>query len=286
MNRLFIGAVLLSILFFVSCQKEIDWGFPRPGVTVSQLLVKIKSTTGTDTTQVDYTYDGNKRIIREKTAGISAGTNLDNDLIVRRNSSGIITTTVQKAATLVAAGIDSIVTTFNYSTASSKYTSSVFQLGIPGFTVLDSAVYTYDGSGRISKDEHWLQVTGLPIPLPPTLTARNTYTYSSDGKNLLGVATDAAIPPATTLSPASAQAYTVDAKVNPLIILNEAVLLSRVGLFNANNSARAVVTNTTNPAQDFTMDYTYKYNSANKPDSAYGTRTPGGAVTASKYFYQ
>jgi hypothetical protein len=193
---------------------------------------------------------------------------------------------VQKAASLLAAGIDSVVTLYNYSTATSKYTSSVFQLSIPGLTVLDSAVYTYDASGKISKDEHYLQITGLPFPLPATLAARNTYTYSADGKNLVGIGTDAAIPPATTLSPATAQTYTVDVKVNPLIILNEAVLLNRAGLFNANNSTKAIVSNTIDPTQDFTMDYTYKYNSANKPDSAYGTRTPGGAVTATKYYYQ
>ncbi len=286
MKRFLTGVAALLIIFLVSCQKEIDWGFPRPGVTVSQLLIKIKSKTGTDTTQLDYTYDASKRLIREKTTGMSGGTNLDNDLFIKRNSSGIIINTVQKAAALLAAGIDSIETRFNYDVATSKYTSSVFQLAIPGLTILDSAVYTYDGSGKISKDEHWLLITGLPIPLPPTRIARNNYTYSADGKNLLGVATDAAIPPATTLSPATAGAYTVDAKVNPLIILNEAVLLSRVGLFNANNSTKAVVTNSINPTQDFTMDYTYKYNTANKPDSSTGTRTPGGTLTAAKYYYQ
>jgi len=278
--------ILCTLLFFVSCQKEIDWGLGGGGTTTSQLLVKIKSKTGTDTTQLEYFYDANKRIIREKTTGVSAGNSLDNDFFIKRNASGIITITVQKSPALIAAGIDSVETRFNYNTGTSKYTSSIFQLGIPGFAVLDSAVYTYDGSGKISKDEHYLQIAGLPIPLPPTLTARNTYTYSADGKNLIGVAVDAAIPPATTLSPATAQVYTVDTKLNPLIILNEAVLLSRVGLFNANNSTKAVVTNTIDPTQDFTMNYTYKYNSANKPDSAYGVRTPGGIITATKYYYQ
>ncbi len=285
MKSLFVAAFFLSVLFFISCQKEIDWGTDG-ATTASQLLVRIKSQTGTDTTQLDYYYDVNKRIIREKTAGIGAGQNLNNDLVINRNASGIITQTIQKAAALIAAGIDSVVTSYNYNTATSKYTSSVFQLAIPGFTVLDSAVYTYDAGGKISKDEHYLQLTGLPIPLPPTLTARNTYAYSADGKNLLGIASDAAIPPATTLSPATAQVYSVDTKINPLIILNEAVLLSRVRLFNANNTSKAVVTNTIDPTQDFTMDYTFKYNTANKPDSSYGARTPGGSITAAKYFYQ
>jgi hypothetical protein len=289
MNRLFFGAVLFSLLFFVSCQKEIDWGLGgnnNNNNTTGKLLVRIKSQTGTDTTQTDYYYDATKRVIRELTNGMSAGQNLNNDLAITRNSSGIINKTVQKGASLLAAGIDSVVSIFNYNIATSKYTSSVFQLAIPGFTVLDSAVYTYDASGRISKAEHYLQITGFPIPLPPILSARNTYSYSADGKNLLGVATDAAIPPATTLSPASAQVYTVDTKTNPLIILNEAILLNRVGLFNENNTTKAVVTNTIDPTQDFTMDYTFKYNSSNIPDSVYSTRTPGGALTATKYFYQ
>lgn len=284
MKKFLIVAVLSVAL--ASCQKEIDWGLGGGTTPANKMLVKISSKTGTDSTILEYFYDANKRLIREKTAGIAAGQNLDNDLTIARNSSGIITQTVQKAAALTAAGIDSVVTRYNYSTATSRYTSSVFALSIAGFGVLDSAVYTYDASGRISKDEHYLQITGSPIPLPPILSARNTYTYSADGKNLLSVATDAAIPPATTLTPATAQTYTVDAKANPLIIANEAVLLNRTGLYNANNSTKAVVTNTVDPTQDFTMDYTYKYNSSNKPDSSYGTRTPGGAVTASKYFYQ
>jgi hypothetical protein len=287
MKKLIFWSLLSTIILLVSCQKEIDWGLGGAGGGAANLsLYRIKSKTGTDTTQIDYYYDANKSIIREKTTGIGSGQNLDNDLVISRNGAGIITKTVQKAASLLATGIDSVVTVYNYSTATSKYTSSIFQLSLFGFTVVDSAIYTYDASGKITKDEHYTLISGLPIPIPPTLTARNTYTYSADGKNLISVATDAAIPPATTLSPATAQTFTVDAKVNPLIILNEAVLLGRVGLFNANNSTKAVVTNTVDPTQDFTMDYTYKYNAANKPDSAYSTRLPGGVVSATKYFYQ
>lgn len=285
MKRLFFGAILFSILFFVSCQKEIDWGLGG-GTTSNPLLVKIKSQTGTDTTQLEYYYDASKRIIREKTTGMSGGTNLDNDLIIKRNSSGILTTIVQKAAALLAAGIDSIETRFNYNTTTSKYSSSVFQLTIAGITVTDSAVYSYNAGGRITDDAHYLQVSGLPIPIPPVLSLKNYYIYSASGSNLDSVKQDAATTPGGPLSPVSSQAYTYDNKTNPLIILNEAVLLARTGLYNTNNATKTSVANTITPANDFTMDYTYKYNSAGKPDSAYGTRTPGGAVTATKYFYQ
>lgn len=284
MKKIIFPTALLALITIVSCQKEIDWSAGTPAT--NQKLVMIKSKTGSDTTQLVYAYDASGRIIRETTTGMSAGMSLDNDLQIIRNSAGIITSTVQKAAALVATGVDSVVTRFNYSTATSRYTSSVFTISLFGFGVADSAVYTYDATGKITKDEHYLQTTGLPIPLPPILSARNNYNYSADGKNLLSVTTDAAIPPATTLSPATAQTYTMDTKLNPLVILNEAVLLARTGLYSSNNATKAVVTNTVDPTQDFTMDYTYKYNSSNKPDSSYGTRNPGGTVTASKYYYQ
>ncbi len=272
---------VLIVIVFVACQKEIDWGL---GGNASQTLYRIKSTTGTDTTQIDYTYDASKRLIREKTTGVAGGQNLDNDFIINRNSSGIITTTVQKAAVLIAVGIDSVVTRYNYNSGTSKYTSSVFDLAIPGLAVTDSAVYTYDANGRITGDSHYLTIGGLPIPIPPVLALKNSYTYS--GSNLTNLAQDAATTPGGPLSPVSSEAYTFDVKTNPLIITNEGVLLTRTGLYNANNVTKAVVANVVDPTQDFTMDYTYKYNSYSKPDSSYGTKTPGGAVTATKYFYQ
>lgn len=285
MRKWYCFLVVLSVVAISSCQKEIDWGTGSPAT--SQQLIRVKSKTGAnDSTQLDYTYNAAGRLIREKTTGVAGGINLDNDFLINRNPSGIITTTVQKSAALILAGIDSIEIRYYYNTATSRYTAAVFNLGIPGFAVLDSAIYTYNASGRISKDEHYTQITGLPLPLPPILSLRNTYTYSADGKNLLSVATDAIMPPATSLSPLSSQAYTPDTKVNPLIILNEAIVLNRVGFYNANNPTKTIVTNTVDPSQDFTMDYRYVYNSSNKPDSSYGTRTPGGAITASKYFYQ
>jgi hypothetical protein len=283
MKRVFLLPVLLIFLF--SCQKEIDWS-TDPVVNNGPVLYRIKSKTGaTDTTQTDYFYDANKRIIRELINGMGSGQNLNNELIITRNGSGVITKSVQKSATLQAAGIDSVVTVYGYNPSSSQYTYSAFGLTVAGFTVRDSAVYTY-GSGRISKDEHYLLVIGLPIPLPPVLSARNTYTYSADGKNLLSVATDAATTPGGPLTPAAAQTFSMDTKTNALIVPNEAVVLGRLGLYSANNSTKATLTNTIDPSQDFTMDITYRYNTSNKPDSSYNTRTPGGAVTASKYFYQ
>ena len=274
----------LLVIIFVSCQKEIDWGLGNGNTT--QKLIRIKSKTGTDTTQIDYFYDAAKRIIREKTTGVAGTTNLDNELVINRNSSGIITKTVQKATALIAVGIDSVVTRYNYNTSTSRYTSSVVALAIPGIAVTDSAVYTYDAGGKIISDAHYLQIGGLPIPLPALLSLKNNYIYSASGTNLVSIGQEAISTLGGPLSPVASQVFTFDTKINPLIILNEAILLTRTGLFNANNATKAIVANTVSPASNFTMDYTYRYNSNNKPDSSFGTRTPAGAITVTKYFYQ
>lgn len=275
----------IAALFMVSCQKEIDWGLG--GGAASTRLVSIQSKSGpADSTRVDYSYDAGGRLIREKTTGVAAGNSADNDLVISRNAAGIITKTVQKSSALILVGVDSLVTRYNYNSGTSRYTSSIFSTTIMGFTILDSAVYTYDASGRISKDEHYLQTTGLPIPLPPILALRNNYTYSTNGKDLISISQDAPSTPGGPLAPVSAQVFTYDIKVNPLVILQEAILLNRPGLFSAGNMTKTVVTNTISPANSFTLDNTYIYNSQSKPDSSYSTRNPGATITASKYFYQ
>lgn len=199
----FVILFALLVIIFVSCQKEIDWGLGNGSTT--QKLIRIKSKTGTDTTQIDYFYDAAKRIIREKTTGIAGATNLDNELIINRNSSGIITKTVQIAAALIAVGIDSVVTRYNYNTGTSRYTSSVVALAIPGIAVTDSAVYTYNSGGRIISDAHYLQIGGLPIPLPALLSLKNNYVYSASGTNLVNIQQEAVSTPGDPLSPVASQ---------------------------------------------------------------------------------
>ncbi len=282
MKKSFANIVILSVIVMSSCQKEIDWGTISGGATVNQLLVKIISKTGSDSTVVTYSYDSQKRLIKETTSGVSGGTVVDNELKINRNIAGIILNSIQKSPALVSAGIDSVVTIYYYNAAASVYTSSSFKIGISGFTVTDSAVYSYDPTGKITSDIHYLK-TGI---LPPIQVLKNQYTYSPNGINLIGLDQLAASTPGGPLSPVSSQTYSFDLKSNPLIIKNEAILLVRPGLFNANNNVKLVLNSTASPAANFTQDYVYIYNSSNKPDSSYATRTPGGTITASKYIYQ
>lgn len=272
--------IILLSLVYMSCQKEIDWGLGGTGS--NNLLSRINSKTGTDSSEVSYFYNTQNRLIREKTTGVSGGLTLDNELIINRNAAGVILTTVQKAASLVIAGIDSVVTRYNYNTSTSRYTSSVFSLTAFGFSVTDSAVYSYDASGKIVSDVHYL-ATGF---LPPIQSLKNDYTYSADGVNISRQDQMAATTPGGPMLPVSSQTYTYDNKSNPLILSHEAVLLSKTGLFNANNSLKTVFTNTADPTANFNLDIIYRYNTEGKPDSAFSIRTPPGELTVSAYHYQ
>ena len=281
MKKSGVSLFILSVFFLVSCQKEIDWGLGENALA-DKLLVKISSKTGSDSTLISYTYNASKQLIGENTTGVSGTTSVNNDLKIYRNSAGIIQKTVQVSSALTANGIDSVVTRFNYNTALSRYTSSVFAVTVMGTNVVDSVFYVYEAGGKITSDEHYLKASILP----PTLALKNQYTYSADGLNVAVAQQFAATTIGGALSPQASQTYTYDGKKNPLVVKQEAILLFRTGLFNAQNPLKTIVTNTSNPSADFTMDYVYRYNSAGKPDSSYGTRTPGGAFTASKYFYQ
>jgi len=277
------GLLIVAVSLLAAVHKEIGWGMGGGVAVPDKFLVKISSKTRTDSTIITYAYNTAKQLIRETTIGISGTTSLDNDLKIYRNSAGIIERTVQVSTALITNGVDSLVIRYNYNAALMRYSSSVFNVTVMGTNVTDSVVYVYDASGKISSDEHYLKASILPLPV---LSLRNQYTYSADGFNLTGAQQFASTAPGGPLSLQASQSYTYDTKKNPLVIKQEAILLTRPGLFNAQNLLSTVITNPSDPTADFAMDYVYRYNLAGKPDSSYATRTPGGAVTASKYFYQ
>jgi len=281
MRYLLISFTALIAVIFISCQKEIDWGLGGGGG--GERLVKFHSQTGTDSTVVTYAYDGNGRIIKETTVGIGQGQTIDMTLDINRNGSGIITTTVQKSAILQSQGIDSVVTRYNYNTGNSRYTSKAFDLTIAGFSVTDSAIFTYDGSGRITEETHWL-VSGF---IPPFLALKNKYTYSANGSNMTSLELLGATNPGDPLTTFATQTFTFDAKTDAMILKNEAIVLGRTGYYNQNNPTKLEFVDATDPANNFTQDFTYKYTASGKPDSSFSTTTPpGGTVTVTKFFYQ
>jgi YD repeat-containing protein len=274
-----IGCFFLLSGLLTACQKEIDWGLGGGG---NQLLVRIVAKSGaSDSTVTTYTYNGQRKLIKETTVSVTGGNSVQTELILNRNSAGVITSAVQKSPDLAATGLDSIVTRFNYS--NNRYTSGVFSLNLMGLSFTDSTLYTYDGNGRIISDQHLLKSSLFPLPIPIPIL-KNVYTYSADGKNLVKQEQSAPNTPGGPLSPVSSQTYTFDTKVNPLILLSEAIILNRPDWFHANNVLTNQFASSQDPTLNFTLDNTYRYNASNKPDSLFSSRA--GQVTTSKFYYQ
>jgi hypothetical protein len=272
--------LLLMGVFIASCQKEIDWG--TGSAATNQLLVKVVAKSGAnDSTLTTYTYNAQRKLIREVVVALTGGTAVQTELIITRNSAGMITQSVLKSPDLAATGIDSILT--RYYLSNNRYASGVFTLNLMGLSFTDSAVYSYDANERIISDQHLLKSSLFPLPIPIPIL-KNVYTYSADGKNLMKQEQSAPSTPGGPLAPVSSQTYTFDTKTNPLILLNEAIILTRPDWFNANNVLTNQFASVADPTQNFTLDNTYRYNAANKPDSLFSIR--GGQLTTSKFFYQ
>lgn len=272
--------LLLMGMFIASCQKEIDWG--TGSAATNQLLVKVVAKSGAnDSTLTTYTYNAQRKLIREFVVALTGGTAVQTELIITRNSAGMITQSVLKSPDLAATGIDSILT--RYYLSNNRYASGVFTLNLMGLSFTDSAVYSYDANERIISDQHLLKSSLFPLPIPIPIL-KNVYTYSADGKNLMKQEQSAPSTPGGPLAPVSSQTYTFDTKTNPLILLNEAIILTRPDWFNANNVLTNQFASVADPTQNFTLDNTYRYNAANKPDSLFSIR--GGQLTTSKFFYQ
>jgi hypothetical protein len=274
-----LGVVFIfSVLALVSCQKEIDWGL---GGAADSLLVRVFQKTGPDSITINYSYDASRRLKEEKITGTSQGIDAGNDLVINRNSSGIISNTVQKSAALVSAGIDSVVTRYHYDVAAGQYTSSVFDITLFGFTASDSAVFVYDASGKITRVEHSQSLAGMPY----SLLLKQEYTYSAGGN----IATMKQFSYDTTsgmYSLVSTLTYTYDSKINPLKINTEAIVLTRSAFFGPNNATMTQFDDATTPANNFSDTIVYVYNAGNKPQTTSDTRTPSGTVSNISFYYQ
>lgn len=284
MKKSIIPAIGL-IFFLASCQKEVsvDLGGTGGGGGTSNgdLLAKISSTSGSDSYTVDYTYDAAKRVIRIVYTGTSGGQNIGSDTRVVRNASGIITQTIEKNAGVA----DSTITTVNYNAASGRYTSKVMEVQTQGFAATDSSVFVYDGAGRIIQVDDYLSNPG--IGLDPFIALKTTYTYDVAG-NDIGFKILQVDPLGGPDQVLAEYNIAYDTKVNPLILsAGEAIILGDPTMSSPNNPIKFDFKDVVNSgASSFVFDFTYTYNSKNKPATSSYTQNPGGQVTNNTYTYK
>jgi len=288
MNKIIIPAIGL-LFFLASCQKEVSVdlggssgnGGGGGGATNGDLLSKITAAGASENYTVEYTYDASKRVIRIVYTGTSSGQNIGNDTRVVRNAAGIITQTIEKNAGVP----DSSITIVNYNAASGRYESKIMEITTQGFSAIDSSVFVYDGTGKIVQVDEYLSNPG--IGLDPFLAAKTVYTYDAAGNNVTFkiLSADPLGGPDEVLAETT---IGYDTKVNPLILsAGEAVILGDPSMASPNNPTKYDYTDVANAgASSFLLDFTYTYNTKNKPATSSYTQTPGGGVTNNTYTYK
>ncbi len=173
--QLILSAAIL--LFFASCQKEIDWGSGNNGNDGDLLVKVLQITTATnDTNTITLTWDAANKLAEYKTTGKVNGIATDILCRITRASDGKVNTIIFKSS-LTAGFIDSVVYRYYYSGTQVDYVIDT-QYTLIG-TLRDSIDFGYNADARIAVKDIYLDVFGFL-----THTTRETYTYDVNG-NLL-----------------------------------------------------------------------------------------------------
>jgi YD repeat-containing protein len=287
--------LVLPVIYFSSCQKQVDWTIDpvidttttptiptTPGGPSGDLLVKIVMVTGSETTTITYTYDASKRLISEHSLGTSAGMPLDSYRRFYRDDAGRI----YKIAQLIKQTGLSMDTSFTYvhydDPASKNFVYTVAEIGAFGFVTRDSSVFTYDGNGNLAMHKSYMSNDLLGSA--PALTTRWEYTYSAG--NLTGQKAYNDYANTGTLSLTATYKYTYDNKLNAMTLNGEAFLTGRTEGVSKNNVTKMELIDETAPANSITVTTALTYGSANKPATGKATLSPSGQVINYTFFYQ
>lgn len=274
MRRILI-ALSACVVVLSSCQKEVSFDLGNNGGnggTTSSLLTKMVITQGSDSTVTNYVYNSAKKLIAINATQDSVGGSAFNNQTIIRNAQGIIQKIIIKASDLQLYGIDSLVENVHYDAASSKYVSKAATFSLLGFTVMDSSYYTYSGGQIISEDDYTDDGTGLQ---------KSTINYGFTGSNLTSLKAYDYNSGSQTLD--LNQIFEYDNKTSPLILGNEAFVISNQYLWYSSNNLTKMTVNVTGDPQTHIETLTYTYNSSSKPVSA-AVVADGQDATAT-YFY-
>jgi hypothetical protein len=274
MKKLLLSACALSVLFFSSCKKNDDDN--NGGVTPGTRLLKTVLKTGSDSTVTTYSYNSAGKLISSKSDAVSGGQTFDLQIDIVRNSSGIIQKQVLKSSVL--AGIaDSIVTDIRYDATNGRYKNSYTVVSAFGFTIADSIVYNYDGSGKLVSQIDYVDDGSGYVP-------DNKVEYAYSGNNLQSLKYYSYDLGTSAFVHEETNTFEYDDKTNPLQFANEAPVLGMTQFYSANNFIKNTYVSLTSPSDNYVSNITYTYNDQKRPVTA--TQVNGSVTSTGTYTYQ
>jgi hypothetical protein len=266
-------ALVFIILFLFSCKKEQD--SVNGGGSKNARLLKTVAKSGSDSTVSEFTYNGSGKIVGFKLSGVQSGSAIDLRLTYVRNSSDIIQKQILKSNDLGALGLDSIVTAVNYDAGNNRYKNAVSIVVLFAFSIKDSIVFQYDGTGRLTSEIDYTDAGSGMLP-----STKTEYTYA--GNNLSGEKYYSYNNGTFQLE--ETYAYEYDSKINPLQFAPDAAILNMSPFYSANNITKTTYVNATDPTNNYVSNDTYTYTGTNRP--ATSTSVTGSNITTTTYYYQ
>ncbi len=256
MKRLFFGTFLIVILFFVACQKEIDWGAGTN--SYGDLLVRAEQVTPStsDTNILTLKWDASRRLIFYKSAGkVNGGATDILDSIVRKPD-GKIAKIVSRSS-LTAGFLDSTVYFPFYQTGNSKLDYVIdSQYTILG-TIVDSTTYLYNGTQVIAK-ETFTDFFGFLVP-----SGKQIITYDANGN--VKTVTDSIPNIAGGYDLGSVTTYTYDSHRSMLTLGEETFIILDPVNAGKNNFTKQVVNDVAGGNSSTTTGSQYQFNNADRP---------------------
>ncbi|HET9826848.1 MAG TPA: hypothetical protein VFP87_16030 [Chitinophagaceae bacterium] len=275
--RIQIALLACIVAFLFSCQKEKDSVGGGGGGANSSRLTKMVLKSGSDSSVEEFTYNGVGKIIAFKWSGVDSGQPIDFRLSYIRNSSGIIQQQIMKSAELVAIGIDSIVTFVNYDAGNNRYKGAVSNIVFFGFSIRDSIVFQYDGTGRLVSEIDYEDAGAGMMPYTKT-------EYSYSGSNLAGEKYYDYNDVSGTFDLSATNIYEYDSKINPLQFVADAPVLNMNPFYSSNNITKTTYVDATDPTNNYVSTDTYTYDSSNRPASS--VSVTGTNTTTTTFYYQ
>jgi hypothetical protein len=272
--RILITLVVATALVFASCKKEHD---SINGGGNNTRLLKTVAKSGSDSSVSEFTYNASGKIVGWQLSGVNSGSALDLRLTYVRNNSDVIQKQILKSNDLAPLGVDSIVTTVNYDVGNNRYKNGVSVFMFFGFSVKDSIVFQYDGSGRLTSEIDY-EDGGFGMG-PSTKTE---YTYA--GNNLSGEKHYDYDDVTASFQLTDTGTYEYDAKINPLQFAPDAPVLNMNPFYSANNITKTTYVDATDPSNNYVSNDTYTYTSLNRP--ATSTSVTGSNTVTTTYYYQ
>jgi hypothetical protein len=295
MKKLTVLLMLSGIL--VSCQKEIldtdsgnpDNGNPGNGGSTTGLLVKTVSVEdNTDTLTTIYTYDNQKRLETETMDGASAGMVIHNYKKFERDANGRIKRILQYAVQDGVAS-DTSINLVHYPNGSSfDYDYTLMNVSVSGFSVNDSAAYSYSGGKMMSITDYLSSPLLGPIAMQ---TSKFEFTYDGSGRVGSNKMYSSGGAPGTPLTATFNQVYSYGTAINGVYATNNGAQNYLLG--GMPNTSNEVMTKLqmqdltgANPDVNAIVTMTYVL-SGNKPTSMVAT-TAGAqpSVTKASFYYQ